>query len=75
MSEERARSCLPCLQGELQEGRICLAQPIVQRTTTADTETDLDNVYSDELSREIVFSKLFNGCETDVRCISLCALR
>merc|ERR1712232_297639 len=38
----------------------------VQRTMTANGETYVENIYSDEPSCEIVFRKLFNGSETDV---------
>merc|ERR1719323_1099621 len=38
----------------------------VQRTLTANGETYLENIYSDESSREIVYRKLFNGSETDI---------
>ena len=38
----------------------------LQRTLTASGETYLENIYSDESSREIVYRKLFNGSETDV---------
>jgi len=38
----------------------------VQRTLTANGETYLENIYTDESSREIVYRKLFNGSETDI---------
>lgn len=38
----------------------------VQRTITANGETYIENIYSDEPSCEIVFRKLVNGSETDV---------
>merc|ERR1719327_1479366 len=38
----------------------------VQRTITANGETYIENIYSDEPSCEIVYRKLFNGSETDV---------
>merc|ERR1712012_1175924 len=38
----------------------------LQRTLTANGETYLENIYSDESSREIVYRKLFNGSETDI---------
>merc|ERR1719210_2248937 len=38
----------------------------VQRTMTANGETYVENIYSDEPSCEIVFRKLVNGSETDV---------
>merc|ERR1712242_597538 len=38
----------------------------VQRTMTANGETYVENIYSDEPSCELVFRKLFNGSETDV---------
>merc|ERR1719346_618158 len=38
----------------------------VQRTLTAGSETYLENIYTDELSCEIVFRKLLNGTETDI---------
>merc|ERR1711963_727209 len=38
----------------------------VQRTLTANGETYLENIYTDESSREIVYRKLFNGAETDI---------
>merc|ERR1719461_2278872 len=37
----------------------------VQRTITANGETYIENIYSDEPSCEIVYRKLFNGSETD----------
>merc|ERR1711884_279471 len=40
-------------------------QGFVQRTITANGETYLENIYSDEPSCEIVYRKLFNGSETD----------
>merc|ERR1719215_89699 len=38
----------------------------VQRTMTANGETYVENIYSDEPSCEIVYRKLFNGSETDI---------
>merc|ERR1719418_91059 len=38
----------------------------VQRTITANGETYVENIYSDEPSCEIVYRKLLNGSETDV---------
>jgi hypothetical protein len=38
----------------------------VQRTLTANGETYVENIYSDEPSCEIVYRKLVNGSETDV---------
>merc|ERR1719220_502115 len=38
----------------------------VQRTITANGETYIENIYSDEPSCEIVYRKLSNGSETDV---------
>jgi len=38
----------------------------LQRTITANGETYVENIYSDEPSCEIVYRKLFNGSETDV---------
>jgi len=44
----------------------------LQRTLTANGQTYLENIYSDEASCEIVYRKLVNGCETDVeRVVSL----
>merc|ERR1712117_466490 len=40
-------------------------QGFVQRTITANGETYIENIYSDEPSCEIVYRKLFNGSETD----------
>merc|ERR1719433_1269122 len=38
----------------------------VQRTMTANGETYIENIYSDEPSCELVYRKLVNGSETDV---------
>uniref|UniRef100_A0A7S1M0G3 Dinoflagellate luciferase N-terminal domain-containing protein n=1 Tax=Alexandrium catenella TaxID=2925 RepID=A0A7S1M0G3_ALECA len=38
----------------------------LQRTVTANGETYLENIYSDEPSCEIVYRKLVNGAETDI---------
>merc|ERR1712012_364740 len=40
-------------------------QGFVQRMITANGETYIENIYSDEPSCEIVYRKLFNGSETD----------
>merc|ERR1719346_619547 len=40
-------------------------QGFVQRTITANGETYIENIYSDEPSCEIVYRKLVNGSETD----------
>ena len=39
---------------------------LVQRTLTANGETYVENIYSNEPSCEIVYRKLVNGSETDV---------
>jgi len=41
-------------------------QGFVQRTITANGETYVENIYTDEPSCEIVYRKLFNGSETDI---------